>query len=52
MFHQVVANPSTGIQISPANLALILDRIAYWVAQGRLRNEFINKQLPLDPLIV
>lgn len=47
VFHQVVANPSTGIQISPANLALILDRIAYWVAQGRLRNEFINKQLPL-----
>ena len=46
VFHQVVANPSTGIQISPANLALILDRIAYWVAQGRLRNEFINKQLP------
>lgn len=46
VFHQVDASPSTGIQISPANLALILDRIAYWVAQGRLRNEFINKQLP------
>lgn len=47
VFHQVVASPSTGIQISPANLALILDRIAYWVAQGKMRNVTIDKQLPL-----
>lgn len=45
VFHQVVASPSTGIQISPANLALILDRIAYWVAQGKMRNVTIDKQL-------
>lgn len=45
VFHQVVASPSNGIQISPANLALILDRIAYWVAQGKMRNVTIDKQL-------
>lgn len=45
VFHQVVANPSTGIQISPTNLATILGRVAYWVAQGKVRNVLINKQL-------
>ena len=45
VFHQVAASPSTGIQISPSNLALILDRVAYWEAQGKLRNVTIDKQL-------
>ena len=45
IFHQVVASPSTGIQISPSNLALIFDRVAYWEAQGKMRNVTIDKQL-------
>ena len=45
VFHQVVATPSAGIQNAPANLALILDRVAYWEAQGKLRNVTIDKQL-------
>lgn len=43
----IVGDQHGGIHISPANLALILDRIAYWVAQSKMRNVTIDKQLPL-----
>jgi hypothetical protein len=44
VFHQVVTTPTTGIQITAANLTTILDRVAYWCSRGYLRNVFAHEQ--------
>lgn len=45
VFHILNASPTVGTQISPANFTTLVNRLAYWVANGKLRVPHIHKQI-------